>query len=130
MRTRRALRREVNRLSDEKTLERQVLESKLLPELQTIAASVGVESARGKRKSDLIGAILEKAGNGASKPAEAPATATPPAPVEAPSAPAPPVDAQPQQPAPQMQARPQFAPSSDVNQRTSRRDPLNRGRRL
>jgi transcription termination factor Rho len=135
-------------VSEAKTLERQVLESKLLPELQTIAQSVGVEGTRGMRKSDLIGAILEKAGNGSSsKPkAEAPAAPAPAAPpvaaapvLEAQAPAQQPPAAQPQAaaapasapaPAPQMQARPQFAPSGDVQSQRmgGRRDRRGRGR--
>ncbi|MCA1831021.1 MAG: transcription termination factor Rho, partial [Actinobacteria bacterium] len=89
-------------------------------------------STRGKRKSDLIGAILEKSTpNGGSSAGGDPVPA-PPVQADAPSrseaSPAP-AQAPAQAPAPQMPARPQFAPSNDVSQRGSgRRDRRNRGR--
>jgi transcription termination factor Rho len=47
-------------------LERQELESKVLPELQEIAQSLGIEGHKGLRKGDLITAIMDRAeGNGA-----------------------------------------------------------------
>ena len=115
----------------EKTLERQVLESKVLPELQAIAQSVGVESTGRMRKSDLIGAILEKTGSGsdgnnhqsANGDSTAPVAVAPHAPVEESTTP------QPSAPAPAYQARPSFQPSMDVNApRTGRRDRRNRNR--
>ncbi|MFN2589163.1 MAG: Rho termination factor N-terminal domain-containing protein, partial [Actinomycetota bacterium] len=48
---------------DSGTLERQELESKVLPELQEIAQTLGIEGHQRLRKGDLITAILEK-GNG------------------------------------------------------------------
>src|ERR1051326_7160279 len=99
----------------EKTLERQVLESKVLPELQAIAQSVGVESTGRMRKSDLIGAILEKTGNGSSTNNHQPANgdSAPATPVAV----APPAPAQETTtaPAPTFQPRPSFQPSMDVN---------------
>jgi transcription termination factor Rho len=43
------------------TTERDVLESKVLPELQAIASSMGVQGYLRLRKADLIGAIIAKA---------------------------------------------------------------------
>jgi transcription termination factor Rho len=49
----------------ETTTDRSALEGKLLPELQQIAQSVGVENAQRLRKAGLIDAIVERAGDGA-----------------------------------------------------------------
>ena len=43
------------------TTERDVLEQKVLPELQAIASSMGVQGYQRLRKADLIGAIIAKA---------------------------------------------------------------------
>ena len=40
------------------TTERDVLEQKVLPELQAIASSMGVQGYQRLRKADLIGAII------------------------------------------------------------------------
>jgi transcription termination factor Rho len=47
------------------TMDRETLGTKLLPELQQIAQSVGVEGAQKLRKAPLIDAIVEAASNGA-----------------------------------------------------------------
>jgi transcription termination factor Rho len=52
----------------EATTDRSVLEGKLIPELQKIAQSMGIEGAQKLRKSGLIDAIVT-AGNGSAKPA-------------------------------------------------------------
>src|SRR5712691_10935681 len=52
---------------DSRTMERSDLESKVLPELQKIAESLGVEGHQRLRKGDLITAILDRAdGHGGS----------------------------------------------------------------
>ena len=43
------------------TTERDILEGKVLPELQAIASSMGVQGYQRLRKADLIGAIIAKA---------------------------------------------------------------------
>ena len=43
------------------TTERDILEAKVLPELQAIASSMGVQGYQRLRKADLIGAIIAKA---------------------------------------------------------------------
>ncbi|HEX3202838.1 MAG TPA: Rho termination factor N-terminal domain-containing protein, partial [Actinomycetes bacterium] len=43
------------------TTERGILEGKVLPELQAIASSMGVQGYQRLRKADLIGAIIAKA---------------------------------------------------------------------
>ena len=43
------------------TTERGILEGKVLPELQAIASSMGVQGIQRLRKADLIGAIIAKA---------------------------------------------------------------------
>src|SRR6266508_1944075 len=43
------------------TTERGILEAKVLPELQAIASSMGVQGYQRLRKADLIGAIIAKA---------------------------------------------------------------------
>ncbi|MDP9210255.1 MAG: Rho termination factor N-terminal domain-containing protein, partial [Actinomycetota bacterium] len=43
------------------TTERGILEGKVLPELQAIASSMGVQGFQRLRKADLIGAIIAKA---------------------------------------------------------------------
>ena len=43
------------------TTERGILEAKVLPELQAIASSMGVQGFQRLRKADLIGAIIAKA---------------------------------------------------------------------
>jgi transcription termination factor Rho len=45
---------------DSRTMERAELQEKLLPELQQIAESLGIEGHKGLRKGDLITAIIEK----------------------------------------------------------------------
>ncbi len=99
-------------MTEAKTLERQVLESKVLPELQEIAQRLGVEGTGRLRKSDLIGAILAKTGNGGGAPASA-TTNGEAAPAPAPEAPAPPATAESsvtEAPAPRA-AQPSFAPA-------------------
>jgi len=60
------------------TMDRSVLEGKLIPELQRIAQSLGIEGAQRLRKAGLIDAIVSSAGgDGAS---EAPATTPAPVP--------------------------------------------------
>ncbi|MFN2642953.1 MAG: transcription termination factor Rho [Actinomycetota bacterium] len=119
-------------MSEAKTLERQVLESKVLPELQEIAQKLGVEGTRGLRKSDLIGAILAKTGNGDTpKPAASekprPATAAPAQPEPVAAAPALVAEPAPQSaapaPQPQQEMRPQaprFEPRGDLHMRSDR----------
>ena len=46
------------------TTDRGVLEAKLLPELQQIAQTIGVEGAQKLRKAGLIDAIVAKSGSG------------------------------------------------------------------
>ena len=62
---------------DSRTMERSDLEGKVLPDLQKIAETLGVEGHQRLRKSDLIDAIVNaaSAGNGASA-AQAPAAAS------------------------------------------------------
>src|SRR5215216_1553116 len=43
------------------TTEREILEGKVVPELQAIASSMGVQGYQRLRKADLIGAIIAKA---------------------------------------------------------------------
>jgi transcription termination factor Rho len=57
------------------TTDRGVLEAKLLPELQQIAQTIGVEGAQKLRKAGLIDAIVAKSGGGSS--GESPAEAAP-----------------------------------------------------
>jgi transcription termination factor Rho len=59
------------------TMDRSTLESKLIPELQQIAQTIGVEGSQKLRKAALVDAIVAKASsNGEAKsPAEAPAPA-------------------------------------------------------
>ncbi|HKE99470.1 MAG TPA: transcription termination factor Rho, partial [Actinomycetes bacterium] len=76
------------------TTERDVLESKVLPELQAIASSMGVQGYLRLRKADLIGAIIAKAqgqdsapqtGSGTRSPRDAgPAEGEPATPAAAP----------------------------------------------
>ena len=59
-------------------MDRAVLESKLLPELQQIAQSLGVEGGQKLRKAGLIDAIVAAGnGNGATSDAAAPARVAP-----------------------------------------------------
>jgi transcription termination factor Rho len=57
------------------TMDRETLGTKLLPELQQIAQSVGVEGAQKLRKAPLIDAIVEAASNGGGETADKPARA-------------------------------------------------------
>src|SRR6266511_3936265 len=50
-----------NRKVNMATTERDILEAKVLPELQAIASSMGVQGYQRLRKADLIGAIIAKA---------------------------------------------------------------------
>ena len=61
---------------ESRTLERSQLQAKVLPELQQIAGTLGVEGHQRLKKSDLIDAIIAKAssdGKGPSGNGEAPA---------------------------------------------------------
>ena len=55
------------------TTERDILEGKVLPELQAIASSMGVQGYQRLRKADLIGAIIAKAQGVEFVPSPAPA---------------------------------------------------------
>ena len=55
------------------TTERDILEGKVLPELQAIASSMGVQGYQRLRKADLIGAIIAKAQGVEFEPSSAPA---------------------------------------------------------
>jgi transcription termination factor Rho len=55
------------------TTERDILEGKVLPELQAIASSMGVQGYQRLRKADLIGAIIAKAQGVEFVPSSAPA---------------------------------------------------------
>src|SRR5512132_3517620 len=57
------------------TTERDVLEQKVLPELQAIASSMGVQGYQRLRKADLIGAIIAKAQGVEFTPSARPASA-------------------------------------------------------
>jgi transcription termination factor Rho len=57
------------------TTERDVLEQKVLPELQAIASSMGVQGYQRLRKADLIGAIIAKAKGVEFTPSPRPSTA-------------------------------------------------------
>src|SRR6266536_274969 len=56
------------------TTERGILEAKVLPELQAIASSMGVQSYQRLRKADLIGAIIAKAQGVEFVPSSAPSS--------------------------------------------------------
>ncbi len=55
-------------LAEAHTLGREVLEGKVLAELHQIASAMGVDTPRGVKKGDLIGAILAAGPGGGSKP--------------------------------------------------------------
>ena len=81
------------------TTERDILEGKVLPELQAIASSMGVQGYQRLRKADLIGAIIAKAQGVEFVPSSAPSRgrrggST----TEAPTTEAPAPEAQPDQP--------------------------------
>ena len=57
------------------TTERGILEGKVLPELQAIASSMGVQGIQRLRKADLIGAIIAKAQGVEFVPSSTPARA-------------------------------------------------------
>jgi transcription termination factor Rho len=86
------------------TTERDILEGKVLPELQAIASSMGVQGYQRLRKADLIGAIIAKAQGVEFVPSSAPSRgrrggSTTEAPTtEAPTTEAPAPEAQPDQP--------------------------------
>jgi len=120
------------------TLVREELQSKLLPELQQMAQSLGMSGTKGLRKADLIGAILERANGrgpvpeqGSNGKAEAPVNA---APVPATTSPTPTEQApepQQQQPQPQPQQRQHGQGGSQQqggNRRRRGRDRKNRQR--
>jgi hypothetical protein len=69
------------------TTERDILEGKVLPELQAIASSMGVQGYQRHRTADLIGAIIAKAQGVEFVPSPAPARSRPRG--AAPRAPAP-----------------------------------------
>src|SRR6266511_3918263 len=56
------------------TTERGILEAKVLPELQAIASSMGVQGYQRLRKADLIGAIIAKAQGVEFVPSSAPSS--------------------------------------------------------
>jgi transcription termination factor Rho len=61
---------------DSRTMDRSILESKVLPELQRIAEALGVSANQRMRKGDLIQAILDKAAQDGHGPAGRDAEAT------------------------------------------------------
>jgi transcription termination factor Rho len=65
-------------VTDVATADKSVLERKVLPELQEIASSLGVEGHQRMKKGELIDAIIEANGKTASGGAEAPRTETRP----------------------------------------------------
>jgi transcription termination factor Rho len=90
--------KELTDMAETRTLEREVLEGKVISELQEIAGALGIENHKGARKQDLIGMILARTGDGAAKASEdgadkasedgGSAVATEAAPAEATAAPA------------------------------------------
>jgi transcription termination factor Rho len=104
------------------TTERDVLESKVLPELQAIASSMGVQGYLRLRKADLIGAIIAKAQGVEFTPSSTPtrsrragSTTAVAEPAIAAAPPTPPVDAAPEpQPAATAPQASSTAPAAPV----------------